>query len=107
MPKASRWQDPKPHIPGERRCRRLDLHVSRLNSLRVTDKDKAADAADATRAIVIHPSIAFSSAPTISLAASKSLPSSRLNFCWAQVFLVRCDRPNKPERISHFAVAVT
>src|SRR5215475_6575323 len=52
------------------------------------------------------PSIAFSSAPTISLAASESLPSSRLNFCWAQVFQVRCDRPNKPERISHFTVAV-
>ena len=44
----------------------------------------------------------FSSAPTISLADSESLPSSRLTFCWAQIFHVGCDRPNKPEQISHF-----
>jgi len=40
----------------------------------------------------------FSSAPTISLADSESLPSSRLTFCWAQVFHVGCDRPNNRNR---------
>jgi hypothetical protein len=40
----------------------------------------------------------FSSAPTISLADPESLPSSRLTFCWAQVFHVGCDRPNNRNR---------
>ena len=40
----------------------------------------------------------FSRAPTISLADSESLPSSRLTFCWAQVFHVGCDRPNNRNR---------